>query len=321
MIKRWATWAVKITLTLGALWYLQQKVDLVAAWRVAKGVAPIAILMALLLQVVQVAICAGRWKLVLTAIGSGLPFWKACELFLIGNFFGQVLPGAVGGDAVRMWKTRRAGLSLSASVNSVMLERVATVLGLVLLVTATQPFLVDKLSDKSGVWVFPALTVGGIGGIILLTLLDQFPPSVYRWSLLRVLAKLAGDTRRLFLHPRNALSTMVVVIVGHINLALVVWVLALGLKAQVTVLDCLVLVPPVILVATLPISIAGWGAREVAMVTMFGFIGVPAAQTTVVSVLFGLVSVLITLPGGAFWLFSKDRAALAIVPAEGDVEA
>jgi Lysylphosphatidylglycerol synthase TM region len=36
----------------------------------------------------------------------------------------------------------------------------------------------------------------------------------------------------------------------------------------------LVLVPPVILVMTVPVSIAGWGVRETAMVVAFGFVGV-----------------------------------------------
>jgi hypothetical protein len=110
---------------------------------------------------------------------------------------------------------------------------------------------------------------------------------------------------------------LAVTIFGHINLALLIWVLALGLQAKVTVVDCLVLVPPVVLVATLPISIAGWGAREVAMVTLFGFIGVPAAQSTVMSVLFGLSGILISLPGGLFWLFAKNRKQMPAEPLSG----
>jgi uncharacterized membrane protein YbhN (UPF0104 family) len=73
----------------------------------------------------------------------------------------------------------------------------------------------------------------------------------------------------------------------------------------VTLVDCLVLVPPVILVATLPISIAGWGAREVAMVTVFGLIGVPSAQATALSVLFGVATLATALPGGLFWLMER----------------
>ncbi|MDR3440627.1 lysylphosphatidylglycerol synthase transmembrane domain-containing protein [Telmatospirillum sp.] len=309
MIKRWASWAIKIALTGGALWYLQEKVDLRAAWEDGKSISPLMFFVAFLLQVVQVLICAGRWRLVLRALGADLPFRQACEIFCIGNFFGQVLPGAVGGDAVRMWKTHRAGLALSTSVNSVALERVATVFGLVLLVAVSQPLLLDRLAGGFPVWVFPGLTAAGVAGILFLSLLDRVPRSFHHLRLIRGFAQLAGDSRLLFFRASKALPILLVVVVGHINLALVVYALTIGLNIDVSMLDCVVLVPPVILVATLPISMAGWGPREMAMITAFGFIGVTKEHATALSVLFGAVSVLIALPGGVFWLIAKRQAA------------
>lgn len=309
MLKRVLTWGLKLALTAGSIWYLQKKVDLGAAWVEAKEVDPLMLAVALGLQAVQVCVCAGRWKLVLRAIGGFLPFTTAAELFMIGNFFGQVLPGAVGGDAIRMWRTHRAGLSLSTSINSVALERLITVFGLVLLVAATQPLMAGRVSDTSGAWIFPALTVGGVVGIGVLTLLDRMPGFLTHLKIVQGFMKLAGDSRRLFLSPRHVLPTLALTLFGHVNLALVVWATAVGMGAPATILDCIVLVPPVILVATLPISIAGWGVRETAMVTLMGFIGVPAAQAAAMSVLFGVLTVLISLPGGILWLFSKDRRA------------
>ena len=306
MIKRWASLAVKLALTAGLLWFLSRKVDVAAAWDVGKGIAPAMFAASLALLIVQVMLCTWRWQVVLKALGAWLSFGKVCEIFWISNFFGLVLPGAVGGDAIRMWKTRRAGLSLAASVNSVLLERVATLFGLIVLVVVTQPLLADKLQGHPGLWVFPLLGVLGAGGIAFLMLLDRFPLAFHRWPVIRAFAQVACDTRRLFLHPVNAGKTMSIVMIGHVNLALGVYVLALGLGADVSVLDCLVLVPPVILITTLPISVAGWGARELAMITLFGFVGVPQPQALAMSVLFGIVTTLTALPGGVMWLLSKD---------------
>ncbi len=314
LVKRLAPWVLKFTLTGLAIWYLLKKVDVGAAWEAGRDVASWALVAAVLLQVVQVAICAVRWQMVLRAIGSHLPYRQAVALFSMGIFFGQVLPGAVGGDAVRIWQTCRAGLSLTAAFNSVTLERIATVFGLVLLVVMTQPLLASRLGDGATLWVFPALTVASLAGIGVLMQLDRMPEALRRWRIVRGFANLAGDTRRLFWRRRPAFSVLVVVIVGHINLALVVWCLALGLDAPASLLDCLVLVPPVVLISTLPISIAGWGAREVAMVTLFGLVGVNAAQATAMSVLFGLASMVIALPGGGFWLLSTDRAVRQLEP-------
>ena len=67
-------------------------------------------------------------------------------------------------------------------------------------------------------------------------------------------------------------------------------------------LDCLVLIPPVVLVSTIPISIAGWGVREAAMITLLALVGVAEADAFVLSVLFGLLTFGLGLPGGIVWI-------------------
>jgi len=86
-----------------------------------------------------------------------------------------------------------------------------------------------------------------------------------------------------------------------------------GLDLPVTWVDCLALIPPVILATTLPISIGGWGVREGAMVVALGAIGVPAEGALVLSVVVGLVGMASALPGGLIWLLGGDRR-MGVVP-------
>ncbi|MEO5375605.1 MAG: flippase-like domain-containing protein [Alphaproteobacteria bacterium] len=310
MLKRWLPWALKFALSGLLIWYLLGKVDVGAAWDQARGVDPAMLVLASCLMVGQVAVGTLRWHIAMRALGTVLRVIDTARFVYIAMFFNLVLPGAVGGDALRMWKGRRAGLSLTQAVNSVMLERVATVLGLVLLVAATEPLLMDRLGDNPAIYVFPALTALGILGTLFLMVLDRLPSRFHRWRLARGLAYLAGDTRRLFLDARHALPILGYSMVGHVNLALVVYVLAIGLSLPVTFVDCVVLVPPVILIMTIPISIAGWGVRESAMVTAFGFIGIADHSALVLSVLFGIAITLGSLPGGLVWLASAERTLL-----------
>ena len=67
-------------------------------------------------------------------------------------------------------------------------------------------------------------------------------------------------------------------------------------------LDCLVLIPPIVLVSTIPISIAGWGVREAVMITLLALVGVAEADAFVLSVLFGLLTFGLSLPGGIVWI-------------------
>lgn len=307
MLKRWLPWLLKGALSVGLTGWVLSKVDLHAAWRQAGTLDPAMAWLGVGLMMVQIALGAVRWWVVLRALSCAFPAVRAVLVYYIGVFFAIVLPGAVGGDAVRMWQAHRAGLSLSHAVNSVMLERVATVLGLVLLVAATQPLLLARAPDIPGTWVFPLLSVAGLAGIAVLAVLDRLPVSLHRWGVVRGLAKLAADTRRLFFRPAWALPTLAVAVLGHINLSLVVFALARGLGVEVDVIDCLVLFPPVVLLMTLPISIAGWGVRETAMVVAFGFVGVSDDSAVVVSVLFGILTMVSALPGGLIWLLSGQK--------------
>jgi hypothetical protein len=61
------------------------------------------------------------------------------------------------------------------------------------------------------------------------------------------------------------------------------------------------------LVTSLPISVAGWGVREGAMVVAFGYVNVPAESAFAMSVLFGLTMLMSGIPGSILWWWSADR--------------
>ncbi|MCR6630866.1 MAG: flippase-like domain-containing protein [Magnetospirillum sp.] len=307
MIKRWLPWILKGGISFGLIAWVLSKVDLAAAWEQAKSIDPVMAVLAVMLMVAQTVLGAVRWALVLRALSASFQWLQTLSVYYVGVFFSIVLPGAVGGDAVRMWFARRNGLSLATAVNSVALERAVTVFALVLLVCLTQPILTLRLPNLPGAFIFPVLLAVCVLGILALAALDRLPQSLHRWRAVRGLALLAADTRKLFFHPGFSLITLLVALVGHVNLSLVVYVLAVGLNLDVHVLDCLVLVPPVILVMTLPISIAGWGVRETAMVTAFSFIGIAHSSTLVLSILFGIVTMLTALPGGVVFLLAGGR--------------
>jgi uncharacterized membrane protein YbhN (UPF0104 family) len=72
-----------------------------------------------------------------------------------------------------------------------------------------------------------------------------------------------------------------------------------------SLLHFLVLVPPVLFLSMMPVSFAGWGVREGAMVAALSAVGVPAHQSLAMSIAYGLVNVVASLPGGVLWLVSR----------------
>ena len=68
--------------------------------------------------------------------------------------------------------------------------------------------------------------------------------------------------------------------------------IAIGLPAYI------VLVGGSVLLSVLPISLGGWGVREVSMVALFGSVGAGAEQALALSLLWGVLPLLISAPVG-----------------------
>jgi len=299
-------WGAKLAVSAGLIVWLMQRVDPAVLIAVFRQASMPMLALATAISLLQVPISGERWRQVMRGIGITTPFplgWLVGVSWM-GAFVNLLVPGAIGGDALRVWKIHKRGIALTAAVSGVLLDRIVTVLSLTIMVSLMVPLLIE---DVPGRWVFQLLAVAGFAGIGGLMVLDRTPGPLRRWRIVRGFAALAVDARRLFLGPTRLLPPLVWAFVGNANLALAVFVLARGLGVDLGLFEALALVPPVVLVTSLPISISGWGTRELAMVTALGLVGVPGESAFATSVLFGLVSMAISLPGGLFWLLQPGR--------------
>ena len=100
-------------------------------------------------------------------------------------------------------------------------------------------------------------------------------------------------------------------IVVHGLSVLVFMLLARGQGLYFAWVDGVVVVAVMLIVAAIPVSLAGWGVREVAAVTLLRTVGVPAESAVAVSVCFGVVLLLASLPGSVVLMGSlaSTRAA------------
>ena len=318
MLKNLFSLALKIGLSAGLIWWATRNLDFgEAAQRIVD--IPLWIMIgAAITFLAALANNTARWQVVMRAVAAKLSFTRALLFLYVGIFFNQVLPSSVGGDAVRIFLVYKDGHGLRAAINGILLERVATLMGLIVLVVATQPFIWARLGDDPTRWVFPLMGVGGVVGIGILMLMDRFPARMQAWRVIQAISTVAEDSRRLFLVPRYGFTAILMGVVGFTLLSSVSYLLAIGLNINITLLDCLVLIPPVFLITTIPISIAGWGVREAAMVFALGLVGVDADSAVLLSLLLGLFAFIISLPGAVLWLrtgYSRSQVA-AEVPTE-----
>ena len=207
---------------------------------------------------------------------------------------------------MRVWYLRRRGVPYQSAISGVLLERATGFFGLAVLVAAGMLALgarIDPPAVRYGVLAALPLTAGALAGI---GMADRLP-TVRRATVLRPIVALADDTRRVMLAGWPFLTLLALSLAGHVAGALSVWVLAAGLGAPLSPAAALALVPAVFLITLFPVSMAGWGVREGAMVLMLSFAEVGAGAALALSVLFGGLMLVAALPGLALWLARRAR--------------
>ena len=306
LARRLSLTGLKLAVSILLIGYLFTTNDFGAVARHLGGIPIASVVLALLIFGASVILVTLRWMFILRKIGINLALRPALHIVFIGLFFNQVLPSTVGGDAIRTWRLYKAGVAFGASFRSVILDRVVGLAGLILLVALGLPFVSSATTDPAALWSLMAIVLSAAAGMALLLSLDKMPFSRWRRGPLRTLDDLAVDARRLFFAPGSAAFSLGLSLVVHVGSATIVLVLALGMEIEIGLLECLILVPPVILVSVVPISMAGWGVREGAMIAALGFVGVSSTEALVLSLAFGLVALALGIPGGILW-FVRSR--------------
>lgn len=307
--KRWLLFVLKAIVSVSLIAYLLHNVDVSEVAAQAKVLSAGTGAAVLLLLCAYVAVAAARWYVVLRALKCNPALLDAARITFIGAFFNQFLPATVGGDAVRIWESYRGGLGVATAIHSVILDRAGYLLGLSLLASAGISAW-DQGRLPPGVaaacwFVFAA----ALGLALTLVALDRLPVRFLLAAFRRGTARFAADSRAVFASPGSLGAVLLSALANQALLVVAVYVLARGLDVQVAFWDCAALLPAIVLVSALPVSVAGWGVREYAMVTGLGYAGVPAAGALVLSLALALFFMLASTPGGVLWLVRRRTIA------------
>jgi hypothetical protein len=67
------------------------------------------------------------------------------------------------------------------------------------------------------------------------------------------------------------------------------------------------ILPVVMLLTSLPVSFAGWGLREGAMILALGIYGVAQEKAMALSLVYGLLQIISGFPGFILWVLQKKK--------------
>jgi len=258
------------------------------------------VLVALALSVLQVAASAWRWRFTAGRLGIGLPFRAALREYYLASFLNQVLPGGVMGDVARAARHGRgqahSGARIGPAVGAVILERAS---GQIVMAGAAAGsfFVLVRHQPWSGPvpWTASALAV-----LVLAC-------GAALWLVSRI------EGARAALLERGALpiqlGSSLLVVGSYIATGLLA---ARAIEIHTPAATLLPLFAPMLLAMLLPFTWAGWGVREGAAAALWAAVGLDPLDGTAISVAYGLIVLVASLPGALVLLGGAGAAQIKI---------
>ena len=269
--------ALKILLTVGALYLVFQKIDTDNLLQLSKTLSWGWLIPAIALFVGSKVATAIRLNAYFANIHISLSFWENWRLYLIGMFYNLFLPGGIGGDGYKVYLlNNQFKTPVKELLKASLLDRLggliailALLFGILLLIDLPLPFGEPRI----GKILFAVGAIGMIPGFWLLQkfLFSNFLPSFWQgifWSIVGQLAQMA---------------------------AVVCLLLALGVQDKFLAYQAVFLLSSI--VAVLPLTIGGVGARELVVVYAHSYAGIQETEAVAFSLLFFLISAAVSLSG------------------------
>lgn len=256
------------------------------------------------LILLQTALSALKWSVLLVGQGISVPFGKLLKSYFLANFVNLFTPGFIGGDAYRSLTIRAYTGGLAGSVTSVLMDRLTGLIALAAI--ASVGLGIYLLPDNPALVSVAVLLSLGLGyGVLLLVGRE-------------VERQTAGNFGRAARLMRGILSALrptkylgvsfLISIVFQTNIVFITAIWSASLHLSATFAQLFLIVPSVYLLEAIPISINGIGLREGAFAVMFTAFHLPPEQGLALGLATSFMRYAVGAAGGAVW-FVPDHVA------------
>ena len=267
---------------------------------------------------------AYKWKILLACKGINIPFWSMLKLYYISNFLGTFVPSTISVDVIRAYQLRKHTGNLVESVSSVVVDKVLSLLALLVLPLTSAVAYVRMGGDLRIILLLASLLVGflvclGIASnraIVdrLLRVGMTFSPRLADWF------KVLHHSVLAYMAYKRTLSLIFVLsVIIQLSRVLGIVALGLGLGQQISMANYFIFVPIINLLVIIPMSVAGIGIQEGSFIYFFSQVDMLPSVAFTISILSSLVVLFSVLPGGVFYLLQdvgvNDTSSAARNPA------
>ncbi len=267
---------------------------------------PVDFLAAFAIYMLSQVLSAVRWLALARGVGFRVGFSRTTRWYLIGMFFGLVVPSTIGSDAARALYLGQSSPGRAQALSTVIFDRligliVLVAIAIVALLLGPRTALPDGL--EASIVAIGALLVGGW---MLLPAAVRWLRPGQRWRRL-----VEEDLTPYFRDPRllGGVALLSLVVHGLQIVAQRYLTRAIGLKVALGFVA--IYHPLVSLAAAVPLTIGGFGLREAAYAYLLPYEGIGADDAIALGLMWWAVGALGALVGGAvYWLPGTETISL-----------
>ena len=259
---------------------------------------------------------AWRWWALLASKGVHEPFGWLLRLYFVSYAASQVLPTAVGGDAVRIIEhARRRPDARAEAAGAVVMERVLGSAGTLVLVAIGMAVAAGRYEGVRLLILLEVVFVAAmvVMGLFLfsrrlgLALERRLFPLGRRIRLEGPLRSVYWVMHEYRLKPRVLLAVLGVTVVAQFARVIAIWLCGEAVGIEVSPLVYIILGPLLFLVQMIPFTLNGIGVREAFFVAFLGRFDVAPEAAFAAGFLYYAVSIATSLPGGFILLWRSVR--------------
>lgn len=216
--------------------------------------------------------------------------WRLYRAHVIGLVSGLFIFNIAGTIIGRNMELRHAGVSASAvAVLSTLEKGIALAIAVVFLCAGAVVLLGTRASDYADLFANSWLFAGTFGVALAIAAGRSVSARTLRAGMDAVMRKAGSQMLTVLFYSTVSQAIMISVYAGAFAL----------LHPEISLLRIAAAAAIVSFAASMPISVNGWGVREVTSVFAFGMVGVPASEALAVSVAVGACSTFLVLLSGA----------------------
>ena len=269
------------------------------------------VLASLVIFVATTWLMAWRWWMLLRVRGVHEPYGWLVRMYFVSYAASQVLPTAVGGDAVRIIEHARRRPDVRATAaGAVVMERILGSAGTLVLVALALALAAGRYE---GVRLLVILELALLAAMIVLGLLlfskrlgrhleERLFPLGRRLRLDSPMQSLYRAMHEYRTAPRALFAVLLVTLVAQFSRVIAIWLCGEAVGIDVSPIVYIILGPLLFLVQMIPFTLNGIGVREAFFVGFLGRFDVPQEAAFAAGFLYFAVSIATSVPGAVlFW--------------------